>query len=201
MNTTDDLKQIRMETHQLYYNDGIAELAMGLSFAWGGFALLAGNPGLAGLIGLLPIWVRLLKVRVAYPRTGYMKFTGWGEPVGLKALVTFGGAGLLALAVVALSPGKITCALKIDYVLFFLPLLYACMLVATCWLIGWTSGLKRHVIYGMLLTIMLLVGSLEWVSASLLISSLVIALVGGVKMARFIRMNPKRTVTADEPAQ
>jgi hypothetical protein len=111
---TQDIDKIMKRTQSYFYEDGVAEIAVGLLFVAIGLLMLAINaasagPVLAALTGLaLPVlviggvfavrWaVRAVKTRVIYPRTGYVSYREPSSRQPVFALMVM--IGLLAIIV------------------------------------------------------------------------------------------------------
>jgi hypothetical protein len=111
--TVDELVK---RTYRYFYDDGLAELAVGLLFAltgiilvgwhalgstqWVTIGVVAATVLLVAAGPLLVAWaVRTVKGRVTYPRTGYVAYRA-GEPGAARWLLMGAAVGVVVIAVI-----------------------------------------------------------------------------------------------------
>lgn len=159
------LEQVKQRAIQHWFEDGLSEICIGVYFVSIGVLFLLQTwpePGswLAGLLGLgtlvvvgLGVWlvrplIRVLKERLAYPRTGYVAYH---PPARLhRALSLFLGALMAAFfGWFILNYSQTTSA--------WLPVLEALALAVPAFVIGQRAGLIRFYLYA-LITIVISAG-------------------------------------------
>jgi hypothetical protein len=103
-----DLRQIERNIFRDYFEDGLADMMIGAYFVLIGLGLAVGTvaPFIVLIVFFAP-WLRALKRRVTYPRTGYVELRD-GDPQALPWFIVGSAAlGLLALVVTLIAAGVI----------------------------------------------------------------------------------------------
>ncbi len=199
MSQATSFKALARRAYLSYHQDGIIDLLLGwLAFAFGlrllfesvAFALLAWLP----ILSYVP-----LKNSLTVPRLGYVKFgTDYGQKARLRLGLAIAGLLVVLVALVGLlflTGSSALASLRGHGLLIYGAAVTLLLLVA-----GLISELWRLALYGLLGALLAAAGMLAGLPEHLLFIALgiVILLVGGALLLRFIRKYPLAAKESDQ---
>ncbi len=161
-----DVNRAEQRARQYWYDDGVAEIAIGCVLLMVGLLFLAEHTGIivpgASSLGLIAVvlggwWlagiaVRAVKTRLTYPRTGYVRYTRERGRKRSRLTVGIIGAviGALMAALLTTAPASLSWIPALDGLLGGIFFLY----------LGYTVGLVRFYLLGVLSVVVGAVASL-----------------------------------------
>jgi hypothetical protein len=196
------LKEVEKRTYMSYHQDGLLDIFVGiyvLLFGLGISLRTVGDfstwfviPAIFPAV-MVPIWVSA-KRRITMPRIGYVKFgvRGAGKLMALLLGLMVAGAGLGALMAFSFSSSQGWALAFRDIIISYAMIIIGIVAVFVSSLFGYTMGLKRLYVYGLLIFALFFAGyfipfPFEYI---LLTIGLVITINGFVLLIRFIRKYP-----------
>jgi hypothetical protein len=197
-----NLDRVQQRARRYWYDDGLAEIAIGVVLMAVGLLLLVEYlrliPGGASSIGLIVVvfagwWlagraVRAAKNRITYPRTGYVSYRRPRERRKSPVVGAVIGAamGVIMALLIALAPASLAWIPAMDGILAGIFFIY----------VGYTAGLGRFYLLALLSAILGAGCSAGGLGNSLggavffLGIGLAMAISGGIVLAGYLRDNP-----------
>jgi hypothetical protein len=201
MSDTVDLQELERRAYREAQQDGIVELALGMTIlAWAAFVAFRGPLTAALVVALLLLQPRgweIVRARLTYPRVGHVELRREGTRQVLPGVLSFIFLVAAAMAIALVVFGGLQ-----DPSLWWqwLPLFVGMMLVGALAHAHSKSGSARYSVFAMLAAgAGLLASLLSFASAEsrlvtyLLGMGLFFLLVGAVVLVRFVRSHPARS--------
>ena len=195
-----NLKEIERRAYMSYHRDGLLDIFAGLYILGFGIGILMDilwefgfgviMPGII-LVTVLPIWIAA-KRKITLPRIGYVNFGIRGANKLTALFVGLMVAGLGALFAVTFTVFQGGSREWLDFIFQNGMIFVGVGSLAVCLLFGYSTGLKRLYVYGLLSVTALVIGHFMGFSFAYILLALgtVVMVTGVVALTNFVREYP-----------
>lgn len=200
-----NLKEIERKAYMSYHQDGLMDIFAGLYILGFGLGILMQIiwdfsfgvilPAIL-ITTVLPIWIAA-KRKITMPRVGYVNFGIRGANKLTAVFIGTMAAGLFAFFAFTVATSQNGLREWLDFIIQNGMLIVGFGSLAICTLFGYTMGLKRLYMYGILAAFSLIIGQFLEIFFAYIIMTLgtIVVAVGFILLINFVKKYPLKGET------